>query len=132
MAMLNGGGPGQQATINVTPLIDLLLVLLIIFMVITPPQSTGLNTLVPQSPDEKASPPQNDIVISVVGDGTVRLNQEIVAVGDLGERLKAIFKAAANLVIFLRGGRELEFRYIAEVIDIAKGAGLDRVALMTE
>ena len=132
MAMSLNGSPSQQATINVTPLIDVLLVLLIIFMVITPPQSTGLNALVPQSPDENAAPPPSDIVISVFGNGTVRLNQEVVAVEDLGERLKAIFKNAANRVIFLRGDRELEFHHVAEVIDIAKGAGLDRIALMTE
>lgn len=132
MAMSLGGGSGQQATINVTPLIDVLLVLLIIFMVITPPRSTGLNALVPQPPDRNVSPPQNDIVISVPGNGTVRLNQEVVDIGELGERLKTIFKSAANHVIFLRGARELEFHYVAEVIDIAKGVGLDRVALMTE
>ena len=62
----------------------------------------------------------------------MRLNREVVAVEQLGQRLTAIFKAAANRVNFLRGGRELEFHYVAEVIDIAKSAGLDRIALMTE
>ena len=132
MPMSNSGNPGQQASINVTPLIDVLLVLIIIFMVITPSQSIGLNALVPQTPNEKAAPQQNNIVISVVGDGTVRLNQQVAAIGDLGTKLAAIFRNAANHVIFLRGGKELEFHHVAEVIDIAKGAGLDRIALMTE
>ncbi len=130
MAVTLVGGPGRKAELNVTPMIDVLLVLLIIFMIITR-SSTGLNALVPQASDQKPAP-RDDIVISVVGDGTVRLNQESVALTDLGERLKAVFKIAANHVIFVRGAKGLDFYQIAEVIDIARGAGLDRVALMTE
>jgi biopolymer transport protein ExbD len=74
----------------------------------------------------------DDIVISVLGNGTVRLNQETVATTDLDARLKEVFKYAANHVIFVRAEKGLDFRYVAEVIDIAKGAGLDRVALMTQ
>ncbi len=122
---------GRKAELNVTPLIDVLLVLLIIFMVIAPSLSTGLKTLVPQPSDDKASEPRDDIVISVAGDGTVQINQVTVAVSDLGERLKGVLKNAPHHVIFVRGDRDLDFQHIAEVIDIAKGVGLDRVALMT-
>jgi biopolymer transport protein ExbD len=62
----------------------------------------------------------------------VRLNQETVAVADLGERLHVVLKNAANHVIFVRGDKDLDFRQIAEVIDIAKGAGMEPVALMTQ
>ena len=117
---------------NVTPLIDVLLVLIIIFLVVMPTLSTGLKAHIPQSPDQKSAPPIDDIVISVLGDGTVRLNQETVAIADLEERLKVVFENAANHVIFVRGDKDLDFNYVAEVIDIAKGAGLDRVALMTQ
>ena len=131
MAM-SPGGSAQRAEINVTPLIDVLLVLLIIFLIITPSLSTGLNALVPQESDEKQpSVPRDDIVLSVLGDGTVRINEETVAIKDLSDRLKAVFKNAGNHVIFIRGGKDLDFNQIAEVIDIAKGAGLERVALMT-
>lgn len=129
MAMSLGGG---KAEMNVTPLIDVLLVLIIIFLLVTPTLSTGLKAHIPQNPDEKSAPPMDDVVISVLGNGTVRLNQETVAVSDLEERLKAVFKNAANHVIFVRAGKDLDFNYVAEVIDIAKGAGLDRVALMTQ
>jgi len=66
----------------------------------------------------------------VLGNRTVRLNQEAVALEDLDARLKGVFKNAPNHVIFVRAEKELDFQYIAEVIDIAKGAGLERVALM--
>ena len=102
------------------------------FMVIMPSLSTGLKAHIPQNPDDKSAPPLDNIVISVLGDRTVRINEERVALGDLEERLKAIFKNAANHVIFIRGDKTLDFNQIAEVIDIAKGAGLDRVALMTQ
>lgn len=132
MAMLLGGSSHRKAEMNVTPLIDVLLVLIIIFLLVTPTLSTGLKAHIPQNPDEKSPPPIDDIVISVLGDGTVRLNRETVAVADLEERLKVVFKNATNHVIFIRGDKELNFSYVAEVIGIAKGAGLDRVALMTQ
>jgi len=132
MAMSLDGSPHRKAELNVTPLIDVLLVLLIIFMVITPSLSTGFKAVVPQPPDQKSLPPADDVVVTVLADGTVQLNQETVAIAELGERLKVLFKTAVRHVIFVRGDRELDFRQIAEVIDIAKGAGVDRVALMTQ
>ncbi len=134
MAMSTEGNYGQHATINVTPLIDVLLVLLIIFMVIVPTKSTGLNALVPLPPDSAVDPPtpRNDLVVSIGADGVIRLNQEVVALNDLGKRLRSIFFVATNHVLFLKGAKELEFYRVAEVIDIAKGAGLDRIALMTD
>ncbi len=128
MAMTHG-----KVEMNVTPLIDVLLVLLIIFMVIMPQLSNGLKAVVPQPGDQKApAAPRDDIVITVLRDHTVRLNQELVALGDLEGRLHGLFKNAVHHVIFVRGGKDLDFQQIAEVIDIAKGAGLERVALMTD
>ncbi|MGO4885609.1 MAG: ExbD/TolR family protein [Bryobacteraceae bacterium] len=124
----------QKAQINMTPMIDILLVLIIIFMVITPLTSTGLRTLVPQPAPAGAEQPQaaHDIVITVKPDGTVRLNQETVALTDLHERLMRLSRVATDHVIFVRGEKDLDFRPIAEVIDIASGAGLNRVAPMTD
>jgi len=132
MAMSVGGGSHQKAEMNVTPLIDVLLVLIIIFLVVMPSLSHGLKTSVPETSDQKPSTPRDDIVVTVVGNGTVRLNQESVALEDLDSRLKAVFKNAANHAIFVRADKDLDFQQVAEVIDIAKGAGLDRVALMTQ
>jgi len=130
MAMMSG----QQAQINMTPMIDILLVLIIIFMVITPLKQRGLQTLVPQPAPSTSDPPppSQDIVITVCMDGTVRLNQETVSTPNLQARLSQLFRSAPDHVLFVRGEKGLEFRPVAEVIDIAKGAGLNRVALMTE
>ena len=132
MAISLGSGSHVKAEMNVTPMIDVLLVLIITFLVVMPTLSTGLKAHIPQNPDDKSSQPMDDIVVTVVGDGKVRLNEEIVAIPDLSDRLKTVFKNAANHVIFIRGDGKLDFQQIAEVIDIAKGAGLDRVALMTQ
>jgi biopolymer transport protein TolR len=122
----------NKAEMNVTPMIDILLVLIIIFLVVTPQLSTGFHANIPQDSDASAAAPTplDDIVITVVGNGTVRLNREVVAVENLEARLKEVFKHTANHVIFVRGEKGLDFTYVAQVIDIAKGAGLDRVALM--
>jgi len=123
-----------KAQINMTPMIDILLVLIIIFMVITPLTPRGLEALLPQPAIPGREPPASaqDIVLTVRDDGTVYLNQEPVKLANLGERLSHLFQAAPDHAIFVRGGSDLEFRAVAEVIDIAHGAGLSRVALMTE
>jgi biopolymer transport protein TolR len=126
------GGKSQRCEMNVTPMIDVLLVLIIIFMVITPIAPTGLPALVPQaSPPTTAHipAPSHDIVISVTAAG-VQLNREDVPIERLHARLLTLFANGGNQVIFLRGEKQLEFRRIAEVIDIAKGAGVNRIAFM--
>jgi biopolymer transport protein TolR len=130
MAML----PAGKAQINMTPMIDILLVLIIIFMVITPLTPTGLRTLVPQPapPGVEAAAPASEIVITVCADGSVRLNQEPVPAGELRDRLIRLFRTATDHAIFIRGEKNLEFHSVAEVIDIAGGVGLTRVALMTD
>jgi biopolymer transport protein TolR len=122
----------QKAQINVTPMIDVLLVLIIIFLVITPSKETGLKTLVPEpaADTRQPSPPFHDIVITVRGDRTVSLNREPVELENLPQRLARLSRTEA--VVFVQGDRNLEFRQVAEVIDIARGAGLNRIALMTK
>jgi biopolymer transport protein TolR len=127
MAMTTG-----KVEMNVTPLIDVLLVLLIIFLVIQPPRSHGLKAEAPPSGKNAAAGPRDDIVITVLRDHTVRLNQEPVDLGDLEARLHDLFKNAVHHVIFVRGGKDLDFEEVARVIDIARGAGLEKVALMPE
>lgn len=133
MAMSLAIGGAHRAEINMTPMIDILLVLIIIFMVITPPDSRGLNALVPQEATEasKAPPPAGEIVITVQSDHSLLLNREALTLDALQARLLDLFKRGAMNVVFVRGDKDLDFRYIAEVIDLARGAGLGRVALMT-
>src|SRR6266404_1337587 len=134
MAMAMGSKGGQNANMNVTPLIDVLLVLIIIFMVITPLTPKGLEALVPQPP--KADQPQSQadqrtVVIQIFRDKSMQINQEPTDEQRLGPRLEEIFKTRAERVVFVRGDNDLEYQYVAKAIDIAHGAGIDRVGLMT-
>jgi biopolymer transport protein ExbD len=114
-------------------MIDVLLVLIIIFMVIAPTKSRGLNTLVPQNAanDATPTPPSHDIVITVRGGDQVSLNQEDMDVAHLQQRLMKLFASAPKDVVFVRGEKDLAFGEVAQVIDIARGAGVRRVGLMT-
>jgi biopolymer transport protein ExbD len=131
---VNTGGGGAMSEPNIVPFIDVLLVLIIIFMVITPLTPKGLEALVPQPapPDQQPSAADTrTVVISVNGDGSMQINQEATDATRLGPRLEEIFKTRAERVVFVKGDPSLEFQQVAQVIDIAKGAGIDKVGLMT-
>jgi biopolymer transport protein TolR len=121
-----------KAEINVTPLIDVLLVLIIIFMVVLPDHSVGLPAALPQPAGVDAPANDRDIVVSVNKDRSIAINQEPISLEQLQGRLRGIFASRANRVIFVRGHRDLDFREIAKVIDLAKGADVFQVGLMTE
>jgi biopolymer transport protein TolR len=135
MAMAVGGPKsGPRCDINMTPMIDILLVLLIIFMVITPLTPHGLEALAPEPPDKKNQPPPDQdrtVVIVIEKDKKMHINNEDTDMDKLGPRLEQIFKTRAERVVFVKGDPDLEYQTVARAIDIAKGAQIDKVGLMT-
>jgi biopolymer transport protein TolR len=135
MGMAVGGSKsGPVSEPNIVPLIDVLLVLIIIFMVITPRTPTGLPTLVPQPPppDAKPQPPDDrTIVVQVLAGGKIMINQDQSDWNNLGTRLSDIFKERADKVAFVKGDENVEFAQVARAIDIMRGAGIDHVGLIT-
>ncbi len=119
---------------NVVPLIDVLLVLIIIFMAITPTTPTGLPALVPQPPpkNQKQPPPDNTtIVVQVASDGKVMINQTPVSWDQLGPQLNDVFKTRADKTAFVKGEDDTSFGYVEHAIDIMRGAGITNVGLIT-
>lgn len=139
MAMGGGGGTGKAVSdINVTPLIDVLLVLLIIFMVIVPITPKGLNTLIPQPPKDKTQDQPNDrtIVVQVIGDGqgghvSYKINDDDFAKSALEPKLEEIFSTRNEKVMFVKGSQDVDYGKVAEVIDMGHQANVDNIGLIT-
>jgi biopolymer transport protein TolR len=134
MGMDVGNSSGAMATPNIVPLIDILLVLIIIFMVITPLTPKGMDTLVPQpSPNQQQNIELENktVVVQVEKNGKLKINNEDATWDGLGPRIEQIFKDRAEKVAFIKGDNDVLFMDVARAIDIMRGAGIDRVGLIT-
>ena len=136
MGMTFGSG-GQKSDINVTPYIDILLVLLIIFMVIQPTDQYDLEARVPQKSQQEELPKNvkiitDTIVVSIDAQSNLMINTDPVTMDQLGPRLFDIYSARANKNMFIRGSRDLPFGTVVKVIDIAKGSGVGDIGLITD
>ena len=131
-AEVGGTRNGPMAGMNVVPLIDILLVLIIIFMVITPLAPKGLEALVPQpSADVDRIVPEKVIVVQVLGDDRLKINENAATWDNLRQQLDDIFKLRAEKVAFVQGGDGLRFAEVARAIDVMRSSSIEKVGLLT-
>jgi biopolymer transport protein TolR len=125
MAMSSGGGGGLQNDINVTPMIDVLLVLLIIFMMIVPNARKAVDVQLPDpTPSTSTATNSDQIVLEVNPDGTYSINKEAVAKANLLTRLKQIYDPRPEKIIFVKGSPTVKYQQVIEAMDAARGAGV--------
>lgn len=139
MAFSNTSGGPLRAEINITPMIDILLVLIIVFMVVVSmSQEKGLQAQIPQPADKKSPPqPERTIIIQIAWSGgdqtpTLKINDEDVPWDKLHDRLSTIFSGRVERVAFVKGDDDVDFQFVADAIAIARTSGVERIGLLTK
>ena len=133
MRTVTARAPSLKAEVKVTPMIDILLVLLIIFMLISPNLSVGLDSQIPPAgADATARDQEKALVLSIGENLSILINQEPIGSELLRDRLSGILKSRTQRTVFIQAASELSFEIVTTIIDLAKEAGADRIGLMTE
>lgn len=141
MAVDLGGGPKKKGratpNMNVTPLVDVVLVLLIIFMAVTPLLAKQFWIHLPDKKDEQKEqkPPSSDekpIIVTVTSEGEIRINKEVVPDGRFAHKLKRVLAAKGKRTIFFDAADDAPYARAAEVLDMARGGGAAKIAVLTE
>jgi len=129
-----GGSTAAKSEPNVVPLCDILLVLLIIFMVITPVAQKGIDIQLPEqsNPDDTTVTPKGGVVLTLERDESVKLNQEIVPADLLETKLIELYQRRTDKTIFIRADKSVQYKKVLRIIDIAKGAGIEVLGVMTQ